>query len=573
MFHCRSLSGRCLASIAVCLAVLFLISVGSIRHASAQPLYSVTVLTPPSGTSPSEVNSLNAQGMACGAVKDSFGAKRPVTWGNVTHEPAVLPLLPAPYDSYAVARGITDSGVVVGDSGTSSPVGSLKTYPSRGFIYKGNAITELPPAEAFPYSDGYKANTGDIVVGTSYTVDGNGEILPTPTVWSSDTPKALPKLGQPYGVAQDINDNGTIVGGCGLIVFGSFKGVPAELAEFHATQWINGTGSMLPDLTGYAYSSAHGINDSGEVVGVSHNGTTVYGEAIGQATKWIDGTPSAVPSLPNLPLSTAVAVNNNGEIVGYAETGNYTGQTGYVNIAGTTYDLNDSLDVAGYTVVAPTSINSNGQITATGNAWADPSATLTLLLTPVPPALKDAASSPSSVVSGTSAALTVTLTSSAPASGVLVGLSSSDAAVASVPASALVLFGQTSKTVAISTLGVSAKTTVTFTASYAGTHKTCTLTVTPATLLSVSTSPATVVGGGSSTGTVKLTGFAPPKGASVTITSSSTDVVPQSPVLVASGKTSATFSIATKKVTSTTPVTLTATYADVKQTTVLTLKQ
>src|SRR6266699_562767 len=82
------------------------------------------------------------------------------------------------------------------------------------------------------------------------------------------------------------------------------------------------------------------------------------------------------------------------------------------------------------------------------------------------------------------------------------------------------------------------------------------------TLSSMALNPTTVNGGSPSTGTVTLSGPAPTGGAAVTLTSSSTSTatVPAS-VTVAAGASSATFTVTTSAVTTSTPVTISASYA------------
>jgi hypothetical protein len=74
---------------------------------------------------------------------------------------------------------------------------------------------------------------------------------------------------------------------------------------------------------------------------------------------------------------------------------------------------------------------------------------------------------------------TVTLTTSAPASGVPVQLQSSNTTVAQVPATVLVVGGQTSATFTITTSTVGAASPVTISANYGGAARNATLTVTP----------------------------------------------------------------------------------------------
>lgn len=91
-------------------------------------------------------------------------------------------------------------------------------------------------------------------------------------------------------------------------------------------------------------------------------------------------------------------------------------------------------------------------------------------------------------------------------------------------------------------------------------------------LSSVSLSPTTVTGGSSSTGTVTLTAPAPSGGASVSLSSSNTAVatVPAS-TTVPVGATSTTFTVGTKAVTTSTAITVSASYAGGTQTSSLTV--
>src|SRR5437588_457749 len=101
---------------------------------------------------------------------------------------------------------------------------------------------------------------------------------------------------------------------------------------------------------------------------------------------------------------------------------------------------------------------------------------------------------------------TVTLTGPAPtAGGATVTLSSSNTAAATVPASVLVAAGANTATFTISTSPVAASTAVTISGTY-GVTKTAILTVNPPTLSTLTLNPTTVTGGGTSTGTVTLTG-------------------------------------------------------------------
>ena len=143
-------------------------------------------------------------------------------------------------------------------------------------------------------------------------------------------------------------------------------------------------------------------------------------------------------------------------------------------------------------------------------------------------------------------------------------LTSSNPAVASVPASVAVSAGMTSVNFQITTGTVNAPTAVTISATGGGVTRSATLTVNPngatAPLLSSFTvSPTSVSGGTSATGTVRLSSAAPAGGTVVSLGSNlpgSASVPPS--VTVSAGATSATFPITTFAGSGTTTVQLNA---------------
>lgn len=169
--------------------------------------------------------------------------------------------------------------------------------------------------------------------------------------------------------------------------------------------------------------------------------------------------------------------------------------------------------------------------------------------------------SPATVPGGGSVQGALTVATAAPSGGTTVALSSSNPSVASVPASVTVPAGATSATFAVTTGAVSATTSVTITAAFASGARTATLTVTPLLVSSLAVSPASVVGGAASQGTVTLSTAAPAPGVAVGLSASDGTLasVPSS-VTVAAGATSATFAIGTSAVTAAANVTISAGY-------------
>jgi hypothetical protein len=194
------------------------------------------------------------------------------------------------------------------------------------------------------------------------------------------------------------------------------------------------------------------------------------------------------------------------------------------------------------------------------------------------PPLVDVTLSPATVNGGTSSTGTVTLQSAAPSGGAVVQLFSSNAA-ASVPASVTVPAGVASATFPISTASVTADTAVTISgllrlsASRSLTVKaSATPPPTPAALSAISLSPTSVVGGNPAQGTATLTTAAPTGGGAVTLSSGNAAVAAVPPsVTVAAGATSATFTITTSAVGTSTPVTITGAYGGATKTATLTV--
>jgi hypothetical protein len=227
-------------------------------------------------------------------------------------------------------------------------------------------------------------------------------------------------------------------------------------------------------------------------------------------------------------------------------------------------------------VVSTAAVSASTSATITG-AFAGVTRSSTLTVTPPPPPIGPASLgvSPATVEGGNPVTGTVFLSGAAPADGLVVSLSSSNTAAATVPATTIVHGGLSSGTFPVSTLAGPTTRTTTITASANGISRTADLTVTASAAASLSTvavNPASVTGGASSQGTVTLTSPAPAGGFAVSLSSSNTAAatVPAS-VSVAQGATSAPFAIATNAVTTSTPLTITASAGGVTRTATLTV--
>jgi len=283
------------------------------------------------------------------------------------------------------------------------------------------------------------------------------------------------------------------------------------------------------------------------------------------------------------PVLASVGLVPPSVVGGNPSTGTVT-LSGPAPTGGTVVSLSSS-DTAAAQVTASVTVAA-GATTATFTATTNPVASntpvtitaafngvdRTAALTVTAPVLTSVALAPPSVVGGSPSTGTVTLASPAPAGGVAISLSSSNSSAAQVPPSVTVAAGATTATFVAATIPVVSNTPVTITAAFNSVDRTAALTVTPPALASVGLTPTLVVGGNASTGSVTLSGPAPPGGTVVGLSSSDTAAAQVPPsVTVAAGATTATFSTTTNPVGSNAAVTITAVFSGVSRTATLTV--
>jgi hypothetical protein len=198
---------------------------------------------------------------------------------------------------------------------------------------------------------------------------------------------------------------------------------------------------------------------------------------------------------------------------------------------------------------------------------------------PPPSELSTIDINPTTVVGGNASSGTIVMSTPSPDAGAVITLTSSNPAVASVPATVTVPGNSFTGGFTINTSTVTASKTVTITASYNGGTRTGTLTVTtpagdppPATLQSISVSPSTVAGGDGASGTVRLSGPPPQGGATVTLSSSNPGAVTvPATVTITAPSSTFTFPISTSAVSTSTQVTISASWGGVTTTSTLTV--
>jgi probable HAF family extracellular repeat protein len=280
----------------------------------------------------------------------------------------------------ARVHDINSEGQVVGASGY--PHGS----DTHAFFWtKKGGIRDLGFLPGGDYSVASGLNDAGQVVGTSNSQNGmraflwtvQSGMMPLANLSASDasSASAINQLGQIAGAsgghavvwtAGTVNDLGTLDGAWseahGINNTGQIVGVADTRTGPHAFLWTNG-GPMqdLGTLAGDSSSRANRISDQGVVVGASEGLEGV------QAFMWTrKAGMQPVGVLQGGGYSEAFGVNDLGQVVGQSES--LLGTRAFLWTAGTITDLNDLVPQlpAGTILTGAFSINNNGEIVAFG---------------------------------------------------------------------------------------------------------------------------------------------------------------------------------------------------------------
>ncbi|MDD2760372.1 MAG: hypothetical protein PHH11_08760 [Methylomonas sp.] len=272
---------------------------------AALPAYTLTELSMP-GAASSEAYAINASGQVVGssvgrADGSFFALPGPVLWQPGSATPLTLNGL----SGFVSAKGINDSGQVVGDS-----VVDYYSGATHGVLWQAGSNTP----------SGLRTIDGT----NSYAnaINAGGQIVGSASVYGAyhavwwATASEIFDLGTAGGSnsgAYGINDSGQVVGWSQT---SDNAASHAALWQIDPALWQGGTSAIDLGTLGGTNSYAEAINASGQVVGWSG----IYGNAGVHAALWQPGstTPTDLGTLGG--DSGARSVNAGGQVVGHSIT-------------------------------------------------------------------------------------------------------------------------------------------------------------------------------------------------------------------------------------------------------------
>ena len=245
------------------------------------------------------LGSMQVSAAVVGEAKTSSGNFRAFRYIVNTQKMENLSVLPGALQSYA--RSINNKGEVVGFS-------SFTNSRTKAFIWDSSA--SLRVLSSFVSDSALGINSKTQVVGSFRMGDFNSFAF----LWSNgkSTPLGTPAIKSSF--AQDINDDGTVVG-----YTNQFPGT----GTFRAFKWTSGSGSGsgftdLGTLPGGTSSKAWEVNDYFDKNGNGKKDTNEFPLVVGESNGHILLRDLGTSNNRELGLGVAYGVNNNGEVVGKA---------------------------------------------------------------------------------------------------------------------------------------------------------------------------------------------------------------------------------------------------------------
>ncbi len=338
--------------------------------------YSVTDLGTLDGGTFSQPFFINRNGMVSGSASLPDGTQNAVLWLNGQMKDIGAPGLGGP-NSFAF--GNNESFQTAGEAETSTQDANGEDFCGFGthlaclpFLWQDGKMFQLPTLGGNNGAAMAISNRGEVAGFAENSTPDPGCPAPQvlhfkPAVWERGVIHELPTFGgDSDGVAQEINDNGQVVGGSGTCAAFNANFL-YNLVPVHALLWEKGIVTDLGNLggeTGQAGGNiAYDVNSQGQVVGNSD----LPGDTTFHAFLWTRSNGMRdLGTISGDVASVSISINDAASVVGASLDANFNPRA-FLWKEGAMIDLNTLVanDTPLYLLTA-CSINSRGEITGLG---------------------------------------------------------------------------------------------------------------------------------------------------------------------------------------------------------------
>jgi probable HAF family extracellular repeat protein len=220
--------------------------------------------------------------------------------------------------SSSTARGVNDQGQVVGEV-TLPPVGPLRPAKHAFLWTPGQGMQDLGTLGSLGSTIAFDINNAGQVVGRAFSAD---QVVSPPTdpelfsrafLWApGQGMRDLGDLGGGHSIAYAINDAGQVVGRSWLATVIPEYGIPYRAFLWTSDDGMRNLGSLE---TGPSASAGYGINEAGQVVGMTDAGPYFLGNGPLQAFLWTaaDGMEAITPTTG---IHWARGINDRQQVIG-----------------------------------------------------------------------------------------------------------------------------------------------------------------------------------------------------------------------------------------------------------------
>jgi probable HAF family extracellular repeat protein len=338
--------------------------------------YTITDLGTLDGGTFSQPFFINKNGVVSGSASLADGTQNAVLWLNGKMNDIGTPGLGGPN---SIAFGVNESSQAVGEAEASSPDPNGEDFCGFGthliclpFLWQGAKMIPLPTLGGNNGVAKAINNEGEVAgFSENSTTDPSCPVPQVlqfkPAVWENGVIHQLPTVGgDPEGVAQQINDNGDVVGGSGTCATFNTNFL-YNLVPVHALLWEKGKATDLGNLggiTGQAGGNiAYDINNQGQVVGNSD----LKGDTTFDAFLWTSKTGMQdLHTLSGDVASVSLSINDAGSVVGASLDADFNPRA-FLWEEGLMTDLNTLIGAdSPLYLLTGCSINSRGEITGLG---------------------------------------------------------------------------------------------------------------------------------------------------------------------------------------------------------------